>query len=193
MKKAALLFLFSLFFCLLTVAQKQTLKVGDFAPVFSAADQDGNFVNLKEKLLKSKVILVFYRGHWCPYCNRELKALQDSLKLLQSKKAKVIAISPELPAYVQKTIEKTDATFPILSDRGHAIMDAYGVSIAQDEASQNRLKNIGVDLQVVNGANGNVLPVPAVFIINQDGKIDYIFFDPNYRARPSVKQLLEHL
>jgi peroxiredoxin len=193
MKKAALLFLFSLFFCLLTVAQKQTLKVGDFAPVFSAADQDGNFVNLKEKLLKSKVILVFYRGHWCPYCNRELKALQDSLKLLQSKKAKMIAISPELPAYVKKTIEKTDATFPILSDRGHAIMDAYGVSIAQDEASQNRLKNIGVDLQVVNGANGNVLPVPAVFIINQDGKIDYIFFDSNYRARPSVKQLLEHL
>jgi peroxiredoxin len=193
MKKAALLFLFSLFFCLLAVAQKQTLKVGDVAPVFSAADQDGNFVDLKEKLLKSKVILIFYRGHWCPYCNRELTALQDSLKLLQAKKAKVIAISPELPVYVQKTIEKTDVTFPVLSDRGHSIMDAYGVTITLDAAAQNRLKNIGVDLQLVNGANGNVLPVPAVYIINQQGKIDYIFFDPNYRVRPSVKELLEHL
>lgn len=193
MKKIALLLVLLSSLCFHLIAQKLTLQVGAVAPNFSAIDHQGRMIDLKERLLKSKVIIVFYRGHWCPFCNRELTALQDSLKLLQSKNANVIAISPELPLYIQKTMEKTDVSFPILSDKGHAIMDAYGVTTNLDNATISRLKTIGVDLSVVNGANGNVLPVPAVFIVNQQGKIDYIYFEPNYRLRPSVKELLDHL
>lgn len=193
MKKTALLFLFSSLFSITLLAQKPSLQVGDIAPAFSGTDHQDRQIKLDELLKHSKVILVFYRGHWCPYCNRELVALQDSLNLLTAKKARVIAISPELPEYVQKTIQKTAASFSILSDRGHVIMDRYGTTMNLDAASQSRLKTVGVDLSVVNGTNGYVLPVPAVFIINQQGKIDYIFFEPNYRVRPSVKEILNHL
>ncbi len=193
MKKTALLFLLCCIMQLFLYSQKATLSLGDKAPHFSAKDQYGKQVSLSTLLKKNKVLLVFYRGHWCPFCNRELIALQDSLSLIQNTKTNLIAISPELPEYIQKTIQKTEVTFSIISDKGHAIMDAYGVTMPLDAVAQNRLKNIGVDLAIVNGSNGYILPVPAVYLINQQGEIDYIFFDPNYRNRPSVQELLKLL
>jgi peroxiredoxin len=193
MKKTILLFLLTSFLSLLLAGQKATLSIGNIAPAFSGTDQYGKKVVLKDLLKISKVIVVFYRGHWCPYCNRELIAIQDSLSMIHAKRAGVVAISPELPEYVEKTVQKTAATFPIISDKSHVIMDGYGVTTQLDAATQNRLKTVGIDLAVVNGSNGYILPIPAVFIINQNGQIDYIFFEPNHRIRPSVQQLLDHL
>src|SRR4029077_2245810 len=88
------------------------------APDFKAADQFGKEIRLKDVLKKGKVVLVFYRGEWCPYCNRELAHLQDSLQMITDKGATVIAVTPEKPENIQKTVEKTKAGYSILCDVG---------------------------------------------------------------------------
>src|SRR5688572_22565562 len=94
------------------------------APDFKARDQHGNEVRLKDLLKKGKVVLVFYRGEWCPYCNKNLKKLSDSLQLITEKGATLVAVSPESPESVTKTVEKTTAQFPVLHDENLKIMKA---------------------------------------------------------------------
>lgn len=174
-------------------AQVKDLKVGDVAPSFADMDQHGKKISLEKLLEKGKVVLVFYRGNWCPYCNKELKHLEDSLALIMSKGATLVAVTPEMPEYVQKTIEKTGATYSILYDKDLSIMDAYAVTFKVDEEALTRYKNVGIDIRATNGGEGNKLPVPAVYIIGQDKKIKYVFYDPNYRNRASVKEILANL
>src|SRR5262245_14416051 len=94
------------------------LFINSKAPDFKAKDQSGNEVRLKDLLKKGKVVLVFYRGQWCPYCNKYLKKLEDSLQLIKDKGATVVAITPELPENISKTVEKTSANYSILYDEG---------------------------------------------------------------------------
>ena len=169
------------------------LNLNDKAPKFSAKDQEGNAVSLVKKLKSGNVVLIFYRGQWCPYCNKELKGLEDSLSLITAKGASLIAITPEKPANISKTIEKTKATFPILFDDGLTIMKSYDVAFAVDPKVIEKYKGYGVDLTEVNGSNGANLPVPAVYIINKEGLIVYKYFDSNYKNRPSVQDILDHL
>lgn len=169
------------------------VNVNDKAPEFSAKSQDGKSVSLKEKLKTGPVVLVFYRGQWCPYCNRQLKNLEDSLSLITAKGATLIAVTPEKPENIIKTIEKTKATYPILFDEGLKIMKSYDVAFAVDPKTIERYKGYGIDFTEVNGVNGTNLPVPAVYIINKNGEVVYRYFDADYRKRPSVKDLLDHL
>jgi peroxiredoxin len=169
------------------------LNVNDKAPLFSAKNQDGSLISLKEKLKTGAVVLIFYRGQWCPYCNRELKNLEDSLSLIIAKNATLIAVTPEKPENISKTIEKTKATYPVLFDDSLKIMKSYDVAFAVDQKTIERYKGYGIDFNEVNGSNGANLPVPAVYIINKRGEIIYKYFDADYRKRPSVKEILDHL
>ena len=101
--------------------------IGSKAPDFKAKDQYGKEIRLKDLLKKGKVVLVFYRGEWCPYCNKELSRLQDSLQFIKDKGATLVAVSPELPENIDKTVEKTKAEYSILYDEGLKIMKAYDV------------------------------------------------------------------
>ena len=163
------------------------------APDFKAKDQDGNEVRLKDLLKKGKVVLVFYRGYWCPHCNRFLQRLEDSLSLIKEKGATVIAITPELPENVAKTVEKSKVEFPILHDEGLKIMKAYDVEFEMQENTVTRYRNSGIDIEKINGTNGKYLPVPAIYIIDKESTVTYRFFEPDYKKRPSVKELLSHL
>jgi peroxiredoxin len=176
-----------------SIAQSKELAAGDKAPLFAASNQRGKMVNLSDLQAQGKTVVIFYRGYWCPYCNKQLKDYEDSLELIKSKGATVVAITPELPTYVLKTINKTKASFSIISDKDQSIMKSYGVAFSLDEQALLRLQRIGVDLKETNGNNSNMLPVPGVFVINQKGIIEYVYFDPNYRNRLSVKELLTHL
>jgi peroxiredoxin len=169
------------------------LNVNDKAPLFSAKNQEGKLISLQEKIKSGPVILIFYRGQWCPYCNRQLKNLEDSLALLTAKNATLIAVTPEKTENINKTIEKTKATYPVLFDDSLKIMKSYDVAFAVDQKMKERYKGYGVDFDEVNGTNGANLPVPAVYIINKKGEIIYKFFDTDYRKRPSVKEILDHL
>lgn len=169
------------------------LNVKDAAPAFSAKDQSGKVVNLAALLKKGPVVLMFYRGEWCPFCNKQLSEMQDSLLLIKAKGATVVAVTPEKPENINKTIEKTKATFPVLFDDGLKIMKNYQVAFAVDSITVKKYKGFGVDFAQVNGNNGANLPVPAVYIINKEGKITYRYFDENYRRRPSVKEIAKNL
>ncbi len=169
------------------------LNVGDEAPGFTAKDQQGKEVSLKELLKIGPVVLLFYRGEWCPFCNKQLSAMQDSLSLISDKGATVLAVTPEKPENISKTIEKTKATYPVLFDDGLKIMRSYKVSFEIEASMIEKYKGYGIDFATVNGNNGANLPVPAVYIIDKKGKIIFRHFDPDYRKRPTVKQLLSQL
>lgn len=180
------------------VASAQDLPVGlevkQMAPNFIAKDQNGKSINLKELLKSGQVVLVFYRGEWCPFCNKHLSALADSLSLITSKGAKLVAVTPQKSEYISKTIAKTRASYSIIHDDGLKIMKSYGVAFKLDDEKINLYKKVGIDFDVVNGeTNGPSLPVPALYIIGKNGKITYRYFDHNYRNRPTVKEIVRNL
>ena len=161
---------------------------------FKAKDQSGAEVSLKELRKKGPVVVIFYRGHWCPYCNRELTRFQDSLQFITEKGAQVVAITPEAMEGITKTIEKTKVVFPILYDQDMKIAKAYQVSYEVDERTLNRYKNFGTDLLAINQQKQKAyLPVPAVYVINKEGSITYRYFNDDYKKRPSVKEILDEI
>jgi peroxiredoxin len=194
MKKKLIVLVFLLSY-IVAIAQTKPLglAVDAKAPGFKAKNQNGEKINLKKEIKKGNVVLIFYRGQWCPYCNKQLKGLEDSLSLLTAKNATLIAITPEKPENITKTIDKTKATYSIVYDKGLKIMKAYDVSFAVDDATIEKYKKYGIDFEKANGENGANLPVPAVYIINKEGKITYRFFDSDYSKRPSVSELLSYL
>ncbi len=169
------------------------LFIDSKAPDFRAKDQNGADIRLKDLLKKGKVVLVFYRGYWCPYCNKELTRFQDSISLIKEKGATLLAVSPEKPENVAKTVEQTRAEYSVIYDEGMKIMKAYDVAFEVPENTITRYRNSGIDIEKNNGANGKYLPVPAVFVIDKESTVIYRFFDADYRKRPWVKDILENL
>ena len=169
------------------------LQKGEKAPDFTLQGTGGKKYNLQEALKKGPLVLVFYRGQWCPYCNKTLSNLMDSLSFIEGRGASVMAISPETPANILKTISKTKSTFPVLSDTGMSMMKAYKVQFEVDESTIKKYKGYGIDFVEANGSNGANLPVPATYVIGQDGIIRYVFFNTDYRQRATVKDILAHL
>ncbi|HUR66307.1 MAG TPA: peroxiredoxin-like family protein [Chitinophagaceae bacterium] len=194
MKKCIVLVVF-LFAAFAGEAQSapEGLFISSKAPDFKAKDQHGKEIRLKDLLKKGKVVLVFYRGHWCPYCNKFLTRLQDSLKLITDKGATLLAVSPEKPENITKTTEKTKAVYSVIYDEGLKIMKAYDVAYEMEENTVTRYRNSNIDIEKINGTNGRYLPVPAVYIIDKESTIIYRFFEPDYKKRPNVIDLLNNL
>jgi peroxiredoxin len=173
----------------------QALAINTTAPEFTAKDQYGNEISLDKLKEKGPVVVVFYRGNWCPYCNKELKLLQDSLQYITDKGASVVAISPEASEGIDKTVVKTGASFPVLHDAGLKIAKAYNLSYEVDEKTRTTyLEKSNLDLLKINNQNKIAsLPVPAVYIVSKEGTIIYRFFDKDITKRPSIMELLDHL
>jgi peroxiredoxin len=179
------------------IAEAQEAPEGMFinskAKDFSAKDQFGNTVRLKDLVKKGNVVLVFYRGYWCPFCNKFLQKLEDSLQLIKDKGATLLAVTAEKAESITKTIEKTGAEYSILFDEELKIMKAYDVEYEVPVNTVTRYRNTGIQLDEINGKNGNFLPIPAVYIIDKDSNISYRFFNADYKKRPSVKEILDNL
>ena len=169
------------------------LAVGDKAPDFTATDVAGHPIALRQLLKQGPVVLYFYRGQWCPYCNKQLSQLQDSLQILTAKGAQVVVVSPETPANVAQTVAKTKASFPIIHDQDLAIMKAYHTAFTVDEATAQKYQSFGIDLKKANGLDDSILPVPATYVIGRDGRIKYAYFNTDYRRRASVKAVAQAL
>ena len=170
------------------------LFINSKAPDFKAKDQNGVDINLKDIRKKGPVVIIFYRGNWCPYCNKELTRLQDSLQLITEKGAQVIAVTPEASDGIGKTIEKTKASFSIVHDEEMKIAKSYKVAYDVDERTTSRYKSFGNDLLAVNQQKLKVvLPVPAVYIVNKEGSVTYRYFNEDYKKRPAIKDILAEL
>ena len=191
--KKHLLILTALLFSMQVFAQSG-LKSGATAPVFTAKDNSGKTLDLKTLLKSHKsVVLFFYRGQWCPYCNKQIKQLQDSLQLLTGKGAYVIGVTPETKENISKTVENTHASFSIIEDKGYQIMKAYGVNYVVDDAMLAKYKGFDAVLEQTNGNKDHVLPVPATYVINGAGKITFVQFDKDYTKRASVSSIANAL
>jgi len=170
------------------------LSVGATAPTFSALDENRTLFHLEHALKEGPVVLIFYRGHWCPVCNKHLGQIQDSLKLIEENGAKVIAISPEKPEYLDEMAEKTGAQFTLLYDEEYIIANAYDVTF-KPRATELFTYNtfLGANLKEAHSDDSQRLPIPATYIIDRGGKIAWRQFDPNYKKRSSVKDIIENL
>lgn len=171
---------------------ENALKVGDVAPNFKLKIALGETVDLYEYLKKEKVVLTWYRGGWCPYCNITLQQLQQELPNFKTNGAQLIALTPELPDKSLSTSEKHDLKFEVLSDVGNKVAKEYGIVFKlTNEVAEiyNRFFSI-VDF---NGDASNELPLAATYIIDQEGKIIYAFLDADYRNRAEPSELTEVL
>jgi len=192
MKKYILILVLA--FAGLQLCAQTGLNKGGNAPVFSTTDNTGKAVDLKTLLRAHKsVVLFFYRGEWCPYCNKHIAQLQDSLQLLSAKGAYVIAVTPETKEGIDKTIQKTHASFSIVQDKGYTIMKDYKVNYVLDDATVAKYKGFGLDLNASNGNTDHVLPVPATYVINQSGKITFVHFNKDYTRRASISDIMRAL
>jgi peroxiredoxin len=166
------------------------LKVGQSAPVFTLPDAFGIQVSLKALLAKGPVVVSFYRGEWCPFCNLELRALEEALPKMRALGASLIAISAEKPDHGMVVTEKNKLTFPVLSDFGNKVARQFGIvyQVGQDlkEFSKNAFQN---DLALRNGDESYELPVPATYVIDTAGSIRFAHVDVDYmlgRAEPEA-------
>lgn len=170
------------------------LKPGDTAPDLNAKDTNGKYITLKEELKNGPLVIIFYRGEWCPVCNRYLSNFQDSLSYVIAAGANVLAITPEMPSSAKKMITKTGATFTIIPDPTEEIMQSYDVLFNVTEAYQQKIRNaLEADIASNNDKKDAMLPVPATFIINQEGVIVYRQFNLDYHVRATVKNILDNL
>ena len=170
------------------------LNEGEKAPNFNVNDVNGDEIELQELLTKGKVVLLFYRGQWCPVCNRYLSQFQDEVSQILDKGATVIAVTPETTDNAVKMINKTDMTFNVVADSEGKIMKDYDV-LFHVTTKYNRKISMALltDIAKNNGNDEALLPVPATYIINQNGNIDKVFFDYNYKKRPSVSEIIQFL
>lgn len=170
------------------------LSVGSSVPGIGARDLEGKPIDLYTLLKESPVVLIFYRGKWCPHCNKYMANIQDSVALLRHTGAKVIAITPETRANAKEMTANNALKFPIISDPGRNIMNAFKVTYKVNHEYSEKIKaGKGFSIAENNGTSEEYLPVPATYIINSEGKIVYRHFDLNYRKRPNVSELLQVL
>lgn len=167
-------------------------QVGDKAPNFTLNNALGKPVELSDYLKKGKVVLTWYRGGWCPYCNMTLHQLQEELPNFKLNGANLLALTPEVPDKSITTAEKHDLEFEVLSDLGNKIAKEYGIvfKLTDDVAS---IYNKAFDMNAYNGDESNELPLAATYIINEDGEIIYAFLDADYRNRAEPSELTEIL
>lgn len=174
-------------------AADRALKKGDRAPDFALPDPEGAIVDSRALLAQGPLVVSFYRGVWCPYCNLELKALQATLPDYRAAGAQLVAISPQTRANSRKAVRDHGLDFPILSDANGDVARAFGVRFALPDYLVDLYKQLGNDLPNVNGDPSWTLPMPARYVIAPDGVIAYAEVNPDYTRRPEPEALLPAL
>lgn len=162
---------------------ERALKAGATAPDFILPDVHGNKVKLSTLLAKGPVVLSFYRGGWCPYCNLELRALQQVLPQLKQLGATLVAISPQTPDESLSTSEKNALSFPVLSDQASTVASSFGITFDLADELRPVYTAFNHALPQKNGVDSWVLPIPATYVITKTGKILLSFVDVDYRNR----------
>lgn len=173
--------------------QKTALKAGDLVPEIKLTNASGNGVDVAALLKKGPVIVTFYRGGWCPYCNFELKAFQRVLPAIKAAGASLVAISPEKPDDTLTTAQKNALSFEVLSDVGQKVGRAFGLVYSFTEELKTAYNGFGLDVPAKNAADEWALPISATYIIGQDGKIAHAWTDPDYRDRADPEDVIKRL
>ncbi len=169
-------------------------QVGDKAPNFTLKNHKGEEVELTKELAKGPVVLTWYRGGWCPYCNITMAAYQSVLAEIKAEGANLIALTPELPDKSLTTIEKNKLDFHVLTDLNLGVGKEYGILFKLTPAVRDRYKSF-FDLNKFNGADASddTLPLAATYIIDQQGIIRWAFLDADYKKRAEPSEMIDAL
>ena len=169
-------------------------QVGDIAPDFTLKNATGKEVTLSEELKKGPVVLTWYRGGWCPYCNIAMAAMQESLPEIMKAGASLIALTPELPDKTLTTIEKNKLEFEVLTDLNHQVAKDYDL-LFKLTPEVEKLYGEKFNLEAYNGADAgtDTLPLVATYIIGQDGKIAWAFLHHDYHKRAEPSDIIAFL
>ena len=173
--------------------EKNALQVGEKAPSFTLPDALGRQISLAGLLQQGPVVVTFYRGKWCPYCNLQLHAYQQVLPQIKELGASLIAISPQTPDHSLSMSEKHELAFPVLSDQGNQVARQFSLIYSVEEDIRTLFKSLGSDIPAFNGDESWEIPVPGTFIISQDGTIRLTYADADYTHRLEPSALLESL
>jgi peroxiredoxin len=173
-----------------TGIEQGALQVGDLAPDLALPDALGRTVPLRTLWQAGPLVLIFYRGGWCPYCNLELRAWQQQLPALKLRGANLVAVSPQTPDNSLSTAEKNELAFPVLSDSSLAAAKAFGVAFSLSPELVELYGRVGNDLPMINGNGEWVLPLPATYVIGRDGRMAFAHIDADYRERAEPAEVL---
>jgi len=167
------------------------LQVGSTIPNVVLRAPTGEPFDLRQAVMEKPTVLIFYRGGWCPYCNRHLSELQQVEEDLLALGYRILAISPDRPEKLMETAEKDSLTYQLLSDSSMAAARAFGIAFQVDDATVKKYKEeYKIDLEADSGETHHQLPVPAVFMVDPDGKIIFSYVNPDYKTRLNPEALL---
>jgi peroxiredoxin len=170
------------------------VKVGDSLDPFTLSDATGISVTLEELVESGPVVIVFYRGGWCPYCNLALRTYQrELLPELAPLGAQLVAISPQTPDQSLSTVEKAELSFTVLSDPGNRVARSIGIVFQQADEVLEAQRNLGLDLALVNAEGSTQLPRPTVLVVDPDRTVRFVDVQPDYTARTEVDDILAAL
>jgi peroxiredoxin len=170
----------------------EALAVGDTAVDFSLPSAVGDSISLAELRKQGPVVLIWYRGGWCPYCNTQLRAMREILPELRSHNATMVAISPETPDNSMTTVEKSELDFEVLSVVGNRVAHQYGIVYKLPDEVASAFEG-RIDLEAYNGDDSKELPLAVTYVVGRDGVIRYAFLDADYRKRAEPSRILEVL
>jgi peroxiredoxin len=168
----------------------KALKAGDRFPAFSLPNATGQSVSSDALLTQGHLVVSFYRGTWCPYCNLELAALQAQLPQFKAAGAQLIAVSPQTPDHSMTMAEKNALQYPVLSDAGNVLARQLGIVFTLPESLRPIYQAFGIDLQAHNGDASFELPVPATYVVGSDGVIVRAWINADYRERVEPSEVL---
>lgn len=173
---------------------KNALKIGEKAPGFELPNAEGKLISLKSLLDNGPLVVTFYRGDWCPYCNLQLRALQARLSEINALGATLVAISPQVPDGSLTKSEISEMDFIVLSDQDAKVATAYGVAFEVPEFLAEHMRvDRKLDLEKINNGNGSVLPIPATFILGRNGVVTWNYVNVDYRIRSEPEEIIEAL
>ena len=167
------------------------LLISSEIPDVQLKNMNDEIVRLKELVSQKPSILVFYRGGWCPYCNRQLSDLNEIEEQLYEIGYQLLAISPDKPEKLRTTLDKNELGYTLLSDSPINVSKAFGIAFKVDQETIDRYKSIGLDLEKDSGYDHHLLPVPAVYIVNTDGIVKFNYVNPDYKERINGEVLLK--
>ena len=163
-------------------------QVGDVMPGFMLPDHEGRMLTLDELLAQGPAVIVFHRGHWCPYCRLTMAGMAEIEARIAPRA--LVAISPERQPYTRRLRDDAGAGFPFLSDVGSGYALSLNLAVWVDDAMARLIQSSGLDIPEYQGTEGWIMPVPAVFVVGADGRIVARHVDPDYRRRMELGDLL---
>lgn len=169
------------------------LGVGDKVPDVVLRDEENRPVRLQQWVAEKPTVLVFYRGGWCPYCNRHLQALATIEKEIEQAGAQMGAVSMDKPEKLRQTPQREKLHYRLFSDQDAEVARAFGIAFRVDDATVARYRDMGLDLEEASGRVHHLLPHPSVFIIDTSGRVRFAHVNPDYKVRLEPEKIMAAL